>query len=340
MKKMKFVVKILGIALVAYSFLALLMPYSSKLKNRSIEHQINFLLEDQEKNALELQNMFPEGYIFYKALLALSIIEYSKVNLERTTTWVHPLDTMILDLVSIQGSKYFPKNQDLEHGAFYNGWVNFTLKEYLNSDLIHSSIHKEEFRQLYDSISNEIIHIQQEEIQIVESYPGSYWPADNMICAISLPDNIKSLQDRWIQKLKANSLSSMINHDDTDLSKVRGSSQSLMCYLLSQHDSLIAREEYQKFSDAFIKKNFGMYLVKEDRQHASFSDIDSGPVLYGFGSVATIVHVKAASRITKRPKWTEGILNLMGLPINCFGKKYYLFQQQKMFDIFMLWIQL
>jgi len=34
---------------------------------------------------------------------------------------------------------------------------------------------------------------------------------------------------------------------------------------------------------------------------------------------------------------TFGFLNLLGLPINLFGKKYYLLQQEPMFDIFMLW---
>ncbi len=338
MKYLKNTLKTTGGFVIIYVSLALLMPYSTYLKNRSIENQIEYLVAERE-SAIELQTIYPEGYMFFNALLVLSIIEHSSKRLVQTEKYISVVDGILDDLISEKASKYFPKHQKLKHGAFYNGWVNFTLKKYLSSELMEYSINKQKLRKAYDSISNEIAQIQKEDIQVLETYPGANWAADNLICAVSLPRKYGDIKQRWIKKLQTDSKANMINHDSRDLGKVRGSSQSLITYLLSEYDMEVAREEYAKFKNTFINTILGMQLVKEDLEDKSFSDIDSGPVLLGYGSVATIVNVKSASRIEKRPKMTEGFLNLLGMPINIMGKKYYLFKQEKMFDVFMLWIQ-
>jgi hypothetical protein len=113
----------------------------------------------------------------------------------------------------------------------------------------------------------------------------------------------------------------------------------LIIYLLSEYDKELARKEHGKFKELFIESRLGIQFVKEDLKDKSYYDIDSGPVILGYGSVATIVNVKAQKGIQSPSKFTEGFINLIGMPINFAGKKYYLFKKEKMFDVFMLWIQ-
>ena len=66
-------------------------------------------------------------------------------------------------------------------------------------------------------------------------------------------------------------------------------------------------------------------------------DLDSGPLVFGYGSVATIMNVITQAQYNKQEKLTWGFLNVLGIPINILGKKYYLIKQELMLDIFMLW---
>jgi hypothetical protein len=68
-------------------------------------------------------------------------------------------------------------------------------------------------------------------------------------------------------------------------------------------------------------------------------DVDSGPVIFGVGSVATMVTLKSSQILNHGcHKNTYGVINLLGMPINIFKNKYYLFKQEIIFDIFMFWL--
>jgi hypothetical protein len=67
-------------------------------------------------------------------------------------------------------------------------------------------------------------------------------------------------------------------------------------------------------------------------------DVDSGPVVMGYGASATIMNIKAQACIgnTKsRISWAA--INLIAVPINIFNKKFYLMKKEPMLDLFMLW---
>jgi len=98
-----------------------------------------------------------------------------------------------------------------------------------------------------------------------------------------------------------------------------------------------AKEYNELYRQAFEAPFFTIDFIKEYKDSQSKEDVDSGPIINGIGSLATIMNVKAQSALgyDSRPTWA--ILNLAGLPINIFGKKRYLFGRELMFDIFMLW---
>lgn len=337
MKKVKNTFKLIAFLMLSYLFLAFITPFNKHLHKRSIENQINYLL-DQKDMDIELQSRYPEGYIFFNALLALSIVEYYDQSINEKTQFSKDLDRLMDKLLSKSASNNFPTSQKLSNGAFYNGWVNFTLRKYLNSTLFETSHSKIRFRQAYDSLTNVIVQSQLDSLTILDTYPGSYWPGDNLICAASLPSHYSEIKSEWIQLLKTTSKSNLIHHDDMNLNKVRGSSQSLIIYLFGEIDMNLAIAENKKFEQAFKSSFMGIKFVKEDLKNPSFSDVDSGPVLFGFGSVATIMNIKTQKSLGARTRITEGFLNVLGMPINLGGKKFYLFKQEPMFDLFMLWV--
>ena len=67
-------------------------------------------------------------------------------------------------------------------------------------------------------------------------------------------------------------------------------------------------------------------------------DVDSGPVVLGYGASATIMNIKAqASLKSSKAKRTWAAMNIIGLPVNIFNRKFYIFKKEPMLDLFMLW---
>lgn len=336
MKAVKKIIRYAILLVFLYFVVAFISPFNRILANRSIDNQINYLLSDDSFD-VQVQTRFPEGYVFFNSILALSIIEYSQTR--RKQEYNAAVDGLILKLLSKKASSVFSENQKLPHGAFYNGWVNFTLKQYIESDLFQNSKSKAEFIASHDSLSNLISQVQADDLSMLESYPNSYWPADNLVCIASLPAAASGLAEKWIELLRSTSEADLIHHDGSSLSKVRGSSQSLIIYLLSHINLELAIAEDKKFTSEFKDSFFGVKFVCEDLADKSFEDIDSGPVFLGYGSVATIMNTKATKGIGQRSRITEGFLNMLGMPVNFRGKKFYIFKQEVMFDLFMLWVQ-
>jgi len=66
--------------------------------------------------------------------------------------------------------------------------------------------------------------------------------------------------------------------------------------------------------------------------------MDSGPVVFGYGSSATIMNIKTqASLSNRKSKITWAVMNTIAIPINIFKKKFYLLKKEPMLDLFMLW---
>ena len=67
-------------------------------------------------------------------------------------------------------------------------------------------------------------------------------------------------------------------------------------------------------------------------------DVDSGPVLFGYGASATIMNIKTQASLKKpNAKITWAAIHLISLPINIFEKKYLILKKEPMLDFFMLW---
>jgi len=325
---------------VIYILFNLSTPYIDYCKNRSVENQITYL--DQilsEGYDDELQSRYPEGKIFSNALLALSIIDYSANA--KITQKKHAIiaDRCIDRLLSESTSATFSIDMVPKFGAFYNGWINFTLSNYIKSDLFDLSERRSQILASFQVLSNEIVCAQSDSIRILDSYPGASWPADNLVGMASLDHKI--LKNQWIDKLYAtsNTESKLLNHSGYNTAEVRGSSQALLLFLLCHHDKQKASTENKIFRDLLVDRHIGIDLVREfPKDVDGYPDVDSGPVICGYGAVATVMNVKLQAKLNNvNSKYTWAFLNAISFPINVFGEKYYLCKREPMFDIFMLW---
>ncbi|GGH69089.1 hypothetical protein [Phaeocystidibacter marisrubri] len=339
MKPIKKVKRVILIASIVYVGMALLTPHFSPLRNRSIENQITYLSELLNSGYDdELQQQYPEGKMFSNALLSLSIIEYCDKRGITDKAMAEQVDSCILRILSTSATSPFPTYITPKFGMFYNGWTNRVLTSYQRSSLFSKSDIPERVNTSQEEIEERITSALDEELQPLMSYAGAYWPADNYIGIMSISDT--ALQSKWMAILDsaASHPTGLVHHFGGDSSIVRGSSSALILYSLSYINQERALRQNNIFDSLFQRSFLGANLVKEHEDGSGIEDVDSGPLLFGYGASATIMNIKTqASLGMPGARATWGWLNLMGMPINLWSHKYYLFKKEPMLDIFMLW---
>ena len=323
-----------------YLLVNLITPYNHFLKKRSINNQIVYLDKIlSEGYDLQAQRRYPEGKLFSNALFALAVIEYASKLEEIDTALTTIIDKRINRLLEKSTTESFVQNMTPEYGAFYNGWINFTIKKYLESPLFQKSKKQAEVLSAHKLFSQRLEKAQQDSIRIIASYPGSHWPADNLVGIVSIDND--TIQERWLEKIYAASSapSNLIYHVNSSPDEIRGSSQALIIYLLSQYKEKLALQANQQFKALLHDKFLGIEFVKEyEKGSLEEGDLDSGPIFFGYGAVATIMNMKTQAQLkNKSSRNTWAFLNVLAVPINLLNKKFYLFKQEPMFDIFMLW---
>jgi len=314
-------------------------PFTKFLNSRSIKHQINYIndiMVDGEDD--RLQQRFPEGKLFSNAIFTLSILEFCENNDCSKEHYSRIVDKNIKRIISDSTLNSFNEYISPPYGMFYNGWANYVMKKYKRSELFKLSSIKELITEQSAMIEQRIVNRQKDSIRILDSYAGVDWPADNIIGLISIDDVI--IQKKWLDTLLNTSESEtrLIHHSGSHKGIIRGSSQSLIVFCLSEigYDKI---DEYNiKFKQTFVDDYLGVQLVRENEDGTSQTDFDSGPVIFGYGASATIMNIKTQANLNdKNAKRTWALMNTISFPITFFGRKYYLFKQEPMFDIFMLW---
>ena len=327
------------LVLFVYGLTNLITPFNTYLRNRSIINQINYLSTKlNEGYDDELQNKFPEGKVFSNAILALSIIEYCDQNLNPDTKYAVIVDKCITRLLSEKTLSHFNPSVFPEYGIFYNGWTNYVFNKYKNSRLFEFSNIRDKVLLKSEIIEKRIENTLSDSIRILETYPGLSWPADNFIGLISLESD--SIRELWLEMLinSTEHPSGLVGHYGGTEPTIRGSSGALITFCLAEIDNENINEYYTRYKEIFIDDIFGIQLVSENEDKTNEMDFDSGPVLFGYGASATIMNIKTQVTLHDRKSMnTWAFMNFNALPVNIFNRKYYLFQEEPMFDLFMLW---
>lgn len=330
-------IKYLFIFLVVYIVLNAITPFIPYLQSRSIENQISYLKERIEKGEDDNQQLYyPEGKLFSNAILLLSIIEWESKKVKVNQSNIEFIDKTIIKLLSQETRENFHEFMEPKYGAFYLGWTNFVMKKFIDSGIFRFSNNKEYILTQHKDLSDTIVKAFMNR-NINDTYQGGAWPADNLVCVASINDSviIRNWTNFIINYSKGNN--DMFPHKFSETLESRGSSMALMTYFINHFDKELAEKQNVALSKHFLCRKLGINFIKENKE-GNFSDVDSGPVFFNIGSVATIMNIKTQNEL-KKPNQilTWASLNIAGLPINLFGQKYYLFKKVFMFDVFMLW---
>src|SRR5690606_32566944 len=125
--------------------------------------------------------------------------------------------------------------------------------------------------------------------------------------SLSIHDKIfepryKDIIDNWLRELKkcldSRGMIPHAVHPETGKTaeNARGSSMSLMLIFLRDIDRQFAQDQFILFERNFADYKFGLMGIREyAKGESGEGDVDSGPVILGFGGAATIVGMQTLS---------------------------------------------
>jgi len=320
--------------------------------NKDVQKQLEHLRIKMDNGAAtNMQNLYPEGYMFMYALYGLTWTDYALTlnkNTAQNKTALQEVDEALSHVFSANGTAPFAKEQRLSYGAYYVGWTNYLLGKRLQ--IKQDDALQARFQNTCDSIAKAI---ENSPTPYLSSYTSSSWPADMMLCIASLclHDQIyearyeQSVQD-WLTKVKSqldpHGLIPHETHHETGkaIEAARGCSQSLMLNFLFEIDPDFAQTQFDIYKEKFLTYRFGLPGIREyPKGTKGFGDIDSGPVILQVGGAASLVGQRTMLRYGEY-EISKGIRN----SIEGFGwasqnakTKKYLFGALPVADAFIAW---
>ena len=301
---------------------------------------------------LEMQNLYPEGYLFLNAVYALAWSSFlsheeHKKYFEEGHAEIHKAWMKISSSV---GKAPFSEELALPYGSFYNGWSSYVLgsKLRLESADMRNDQEVHHFKRQCNLIAKAI-----QQRTYPSSYHGAAWPADVMLCvaSLSMHDRIfepeyKGVIQKWLTEVKKRlDHHGMIPHavhpgNGKAEESARGSSMALMLIFLYDIDVQFAREQFQLFNKYFVSNRLGLTGVREyPKGSPGTADIDSGPLLLGFGGAATIVGMQTLSRFGQSDASLSirNAVEALALPLQDEHHKEYFFGSLPIADAFIAW---
>lgn len=325
--------------------------------NEDLYHQLQFLKNElQQGAATDMQNIFPEGFIFIQALYGLAWYDMARPLKNTHPIYqeaIQELDDVIAQLHSEDGTYIFQKKLPLEYGAFYKGWTSYMIGKRLalQTDTIQDVTLIQTFKKNCFQIKNAI---EKSREPYLESYADRTWPADNILClaSIALHDKIfkpqfEKTRKTWLTLIKSHldPQTKLIPHSVYPNSNrvregARGSSQSLINNFLLEIDSVFAKEQFSLYKNLFVDYRFGLPGIREyPKGIFGMGDIDSGPVLLQIGGAASIVGMRTLA-LYGEASLSRGIqssVEAFGVPFTINQQKFYLFGTLPMADVFIAW---
>jgi len=323
----------------------------------SSDHEIDYY--SKELNSLKkemhlgiakkMQKIYPEGYIFTNVLYGLSAIELVR-KIEDPIgkkVWQTEARWAISEIGSDYGTSIFDNNLNPAYGTFYHSWKTWLTGKYL-SILDKNNIDTVLYENFQKDCNAILKYYLVENNPYPETYKGISWPGDAIvgIAAMKLSDkefhtDYSKFIEKWISAVKLNLTASshLIPHSTqqtipNSIKSSRGSSQSLILCLLYDIDHNFALEQYKIFKDKFVDSFLFFSLIKESEPSRNQDeDIDSGPIIFGFGSVASIVGIGTSKFYGDKTLFSD--LNLV-VEFSKIPAKYFI-SDNTIADLFILW---
>jgi hypothetical protein len=318
-------------------------------------HQLRGLKRAMDAGAAdEMQQLYPEGYVFMHALYGLAWSEVAARSAADGAVYgeaFREVETSCEHLGSSTAREIFDELLPLSYGAFYQGWYNYVVgkKLLLQAPSKRSAPELAAFQARCRDIAQSI---QSDKTPYPSSYRYGTWPADVTVgvASLALHDQLfepkyKEVMRAWIARVgKQLDSHGLIPHavDPAGVvqEEARGSSQSLILSFLPEIDSAFAREQFTRYRALFVTCRFGLPCVREYPVGTfGLGDIDSGPVILQAGAAASLAGLRTLA-IHHEQQLYVGMRNSIeafGIPMTYDGGKQYLFGQLPMADAFIVW---
>jgi hypothetical protein len=224
------------------------------------------------------------------------------------------------------------------HHCAYLGYFNLLLS------LRESVAPNSEFSRLNGEITKHLIeNLKTSSIGLLKSYPGEVYPVDNCAVLASIALHYKAtrqtpppLLEKFFAKFAERSVDSKTNllHQCLDpatgepADHPRGSGTTLGLYMLSFAGADLARKLFIGVKKELASSLFRFGGIREYPKGVDglLGDIDSGPVVFGFGASATGFGLSGARIFGDRALFKKlcATLNLLGAPAETDGKLHFI----------------
>lgn len=351
---------ILGIIYANYNlyYQPCLIKQNGVIINYDLLKQLNYFENELDDGVdYEMQKQYPEGFFFSNLLYGLTWCEFAVDLPEGSILKNKAVDEAISSLDKLKKNycrQSFNKNLPLQFGAFYFSWTNYLRAKILMLSNQFPGRERiiSDFNFNCDTLSKIIFS---SDSPFFESYPNQYWPADILPGIASLSLHNKLFNNKYdstiaywfdmVESIKNSDVSIFphsVNNKGIALQSARGSSLGLILILLKEIPEIDAGGVYALYNRAYRTSFLGLPMIKEySGNNYGEGDIDSGPVICGYGSVATIIGAGVFKRYGELDfaERLNQTIEFLGFPYENSGTKIYLAGQIPMADFFIAWVK-
>lgn len=305
--------------------------------------------------AYEMQEDYPEGFFFSNLLYGLTWCEFGKNLPEESALKKRAIKESLESLAQLESDfskSIFDKNLSLPYGAFHFSWTNYLRAKILtlSNNFVDRKVLANHFTENCFKISTAI---NKSASPFPETYINKHWPADIVpaIAALSLHDKLfqpryNKTIETWITNVEARRIKNKclfpheVDSTGSAIENERGSSISLILILLPDISEVIAKEQIQSYMKNYVTDLLFLPMIKESSdEYEDYEDVDSGPVILGYGSVATILGAGVFKRngMLKVSTKMFQTIECIGFPYKDSKYKKYLAGLFPMADFFIAW---
>lgn len=324
--------------------------------NQDLLHHARFLKARLHHGAAEeMQQLYPEGFVYLNALYGLTWVELAAGVPDTTAVYREALTEVswaVRAIDSPTGRSTFEQDLPIPYGAYYTGWSTYLLGRYL---AVQPTARRDtaDVRQFEQGCAHIAQGISQTATPYPESYSDAAWPADGVVCLAALATHDRVLPPRyqpairqWLTQVDTHldSLGLIPHKTDAQTGAVvqaaMGASQSQILNFLFEVDSAYARQHFLRYRQHFLTSRFGLPGMRESAQEAPNAEhIDSGPVLLDVGGAASIVGRRVMQRYGDHTTaiGLRNSIEAFGIPLVIGGQKRYLLGQLPIADAFIAW---
>jgi len=329
---------------------------ASREREHDVLAQLRFLQDAIDRGAAHrMQHIYPEGYFFQHVLTGLAWCDLARESADSSLRReaVTAARQALASLESEDGTDIFPEEVAPKYGVFWAAWTNLLRGRILALEGWRTdSTLFGKWRAGLDGIA---AAYEGKENPYQPSYVGMAWSGDNVMAMLALASHDRLLDTaryasatrHWVERVRAtlDPATGMppfeLEHPGGAVVKTpRGSSQTLFAWALTAIDTAFAREQYLRLRDHFYATRLGLPVVLEFQPDAPEpGDYDSGPVVWGVGSSATIVSLATARRFgdTAFAQGLETTIRFFGLPMRWNGRTAFALGRMPVGDAWIAW---